>query len=548
MTTGTDRLTRRAALAGAAMLIPAFMLGAPAMLHAQDAELAVTLPAAEGRMELLKWGVPYGEPASLDPSRGNDNSPAFVASNTCDPLLRLTPDYGLEPGLAESWEFGDDNLTLTFHLRDDVLFSDGSPMTAEDVVFSLSRHMDPAVGSVYGSSVYGSVDKIEATGASEVTVSFKTPDALFLSGMSNVSGHVVSKQAAEAAGKAFGSPSGLPVCTGVYKIDEWVPGSGIRLSENPHFWDDAHRPHAEKVSLQFISDAASLTQALKAGAIDGSYEVPPAAIAALKDAAGEVHFGPSPVMLFVYAAGPGPLEDVHLRRALDLLINRDAIAARVYHGAAVADDRMVPPILWGGPAQEIYQEAAAQLPKAEPDLDAARAELEKAAPLDRPLKLIITAGNEPMRLIATLLIEQARELGITIEVEQVQPTDNAALFSNAEFRAGFGADLIMINGWSAIAEPLFYPRRVVLPGGIFNLVGYENDEVTALVTKGIEAFDDDERARLFTEAQALYEPDKPLLPIVNLHEVLFLRDGLTGATTSFAYLYSPSLAHIGPES
>jgi len=421
-------------------------------------------------------------------------------------------------------------------------------MTVDDVVFSLSRHKDPAVGSVYASSVYGNVERVEATGPQDVTVTFKAPDALFLAAMSNVSGFVISKAAAEAAGSAFGSPSGLPVCTGVYKVDEWQPGSGITLSENPHFWDDAHRPHAARVSLQFISDAASLTQALKAGAIDGSYEVPPSAIAGLEGAAGTVHFGSSTVILFVYPVGPGPMQDVNLRRALDKLIDRDAIAERVYHGAAVGYDRMVPPILWGeGPARPIYEAAAAELPRGQVDLEGARADLAKAAPLDRPLKLIITAGNEPMRLVATLLMDQARELGITIEVQQIQPTDNAALFGNAEFRARFGADLIMINGWSAIAETLFYPRRVVLPGGIFNLVGYKNDAVTEAVTTGIQTFDAIERARLFVKAQSIFEPDRPLLPIVNLREVLFLRDGLTGATKSFAYLYSPSLAHIGPQ-
>ncbi len=537
---------RRAAGLGIAASVTAALLAAAAAAEAEVLESR--LPAASGRMDLLKWGVPYGEPASLDPARGNDNSPAFVASNTCDGLLRLTPDYGLEPGLAESWEFGADNRTLTFHLRDGIRFSDGSPLTVDDVVFSLSRHMDPAVGSVYASSVYGNVERIEASGPAEVTVHFKAPDALFLSGMSNISGLVVSRAAAEAAGAGFGSPGGLPVCTGVYKIDEWVPGSGIALSENPHFWDDAHRPHAARVSLQFISDAASLTQALKAGAIDGSYEVPPAAIAPLQDAAGSIHFGPSPVMLFVYAVGPGPMQDVNLRRALDKLIDRAAIAERVYHGAAVADGRMVPPILWGeGPARPVYEAAAADLAQGGADLEGARADLAMAPPLGRPLKLIITAGNEPMRLVATLLMDQARELGIEIEVEQIQPTDNAALFGNAEFRTRFKADLIMINGWSAIAEPLFYPRRVVLPGGIFNLVGYEDPEVTEAVTTGIQTFNPEARARLFAAAQARYEPDKPLLPIVNLREVLFLRDGLTGATTSFAYLYSPSLAHIGPK-
>lgn len=515
--------------------------------EASPGALPSALPAAKGQMDLLKWGVPYGEPASLDPARGNDNSPAFIASNTCDGLLRLTPDYGLQPGLAESWSFGADGKTLTFRLRSGIRFSDGSALTADDVVFSLSRHMDPAVGSVYGSSVYGNVESVKASGPAEVTVSFKRPDALFLSGMSNVSGYIISKAAAKAAGTAFGSARGLPVCTGAYKIDEWTPGSGIRLSKNPNFWDDAYRPHAARVSLQFISDAAALTQALKAGAIDGSYEVPPGAIAALQNAPGTIHFGASPVTLFVYTVAPGPMQDVNLRRALDKLIDRDAIAQRVYYKAATASNLMVPPILWGGPKRSIYEAAAAKLPSTGVDLKGARADLAKVPPLTRPLKLIITAGNEPMRLISALLIDQARQLGIEIKVEQIQPTDNAALFSNAEFRARFNADLIMINGWSAIAEPLFYPRRVVLPGGIFNLVGYKNDQVAADVTAGIEAFDDDKRAQLFTKAQAIYELDKPILPIVNLREVLFLRNGLTGATTSFAYLYTPSLAHIGPK-
>lgn len=506
-----------------------------------------SLPPAKGQMDLLKWGVPYGEPASLDPARGNDNSPAFVDSNICDGLLRLKADYSLEPGLATSWTFGSGNRSLTFHLRAGVKFSDGSPMTAEDVQFSLARHMNPAVGSVFAGSVYGSVDRIEVTGPSDVTVTFKTPDALFLTSMSNLGSYVVKKAAAEAAGKSFGSPSGVPVCTGAYKVDKWSPGSGIQLSANPLYWDAANKPHAQRVSLQFISDAAALTQALKAGAIDGSYEVPPSAIAPLRASNGEIHFGPSPTMLFIYPVAPGPLTDVNLRRALDKLIDRSAIAQKVYFDAAAPVNLMVPPILWNNPAKPIYEAAAQKLQfSGKSDLAAAKEYLAKVPKPIKPLTLIITAGNEPMRLVATLLIDQAKAIGLDIRVEQIQPTENAAFFSKPDFRAKYGADMIMINGWSAIAESLYYPRRVVVPGGLFNLVNYENAEVTKAVNAGIQAFDVNERAAWFTKAQAIYEPDKPILPIVNTREVLYLRKGLAGATTSFAYVYSSSLAKIGP--
>jgi len=126
--------TRRlAAGLGIAALTAAIVATAPAPAAAQTLES--TLPAASGRMDLLKWGVPYGEPASLDPARGNDNSPAFVASNTCDGLLRLTPDFGLEPGLATSWDFGADNRTLTFHLRDGIkLDASKNPCASDGLV------------------------------------------------------------------------------------------------------------------------------------------------------------------------------------------------------------------------------------------------------------------------------------------------------------------------------------------------------------------------------------------------------------------------------
>jgi peptide/nickel transport system substrate-binding protein len=531
------------ALAMGLAALPALQSGASAA--DQGPTLQNTTPEAKGTLDMLKWAAPFGEPPTLDPAKGADNSIYLINYNLCDTLVKLNPDYTKGPGLAESWEYSADHKTLTLKIRQGVKFSDGSPLTAEDVQFSLARHMDKKLASIYRSIVFPNVESVTVGGPDSVVVKFKQPDELFLSAMPTPAGLVLQKQFVEASGTAYGSPQKGQICTGAYKIDEWKPGSDVMLSANPYYWDAGNKPHAQHIDIRFISDNVALTQALLSGEIDGSYEIPPAAIAPLSAGSGKLYYGPSPQMFHIYAVAPGPMADPKMRQAFSMLIDREAIASKVYHGSAAPNYAMVPPLLWDASAKPALQAAYDKI-KAGMKYDVAAAKKLIDEMPDKPseITLVTLTGNEQMRLTATLIQQLAAEVGIDLKIKEILPAQNASYFFDANARKG--VDLIMNQGYSTAPDELYYPSRVVMPDGVFNLVKYDNPEATKLLYDARAEFDAEKRAQTFVKAQEMYEPAKIIIPMAVIHEVTYLREGLTGAVTSYAYLFSSSLAKIGP--
>jgi peptide/nickel transport system substrate-binding protein len=137
-------------------------------------ELTATTDAPSGDLDSYTW-VNYAEPYSLDYAYAFDYADNQVLANVCESLLRLNPDYTLSPGLAESFEHPTPE-TWVYTIRDGVTFHDGTPLTAADVVASMNRHLDPAVGSSWY-SVYQNVVSIEQTGDRQVTVTESLPDS-----------------------------------------------------------------------------------------------------------------------------------------------------------------------------------------------------------------------------------------------------------------------------------------------------------------------------------------------------------------------------------
>jgi peptide/nickel transport system substrate-binding protein len=530
-----------AALAAAFIALPPWQPPA----FAQGPTLQNTTPEAKGTMETLKWAAPFGEPPTLDPAKGADNSIYLINYNLCDPLVKLNPDYTKAPGLAESWEYSADHKTLTFKIRQGVKFSDGSPLTPEDVQFSLARHMDPKLASIYRTIVFPNVTSVTVSGPDSVSVSFKQPDELFLNSMPTPAGLILRKQFVEAAGATYGSPQKGQLCTGAYMIDKWNLGSNVMLSVNPHYWDAGNKPHAQHIDLRFISDNVALTQALLSGAIDGSYEIPPTAIAPLSSSNGKLYYGPSAQMFHLYPVSPGPMADAKMRQAFSMLIDRDAIASKVYHNSAAANYTMVPPVLWDATAKPKLQSSFDKIKTGmKYDIAAAKKLIDEIPNRPTELTMVTIAGNEQMRLTATLIQQLGAQVGINLKIKEILPAQNATYFFDANARKG--VDLIMNQGYSTAPDELYYPSRVVMPDGVFNLAKYDNPEVTKLLYDARAEFDSGKRAETFIKAQEVYEPAKVIIPIANMHEVSYLRNGLTGAVTSFAYLFSSSLAKIGP--
>ncbi|HEX9064419.1 MAG TPA: ABC transporter substrate-binding protein [Streptosporangiaceae bacterium] len=504
--------------------------------------LVATSPAAKGNLASLTWDLPTGEPTTLDYVKAGDYSPDTVISNLCDSLLRLKPDFSFGPNLASSWTYGPGHLSLTFTIRSGVTFWDGHPLTAQDVAYSLLRNMNPKNSPVNG-AFYANVKSISATGPHTVVVRFSHPDELFIKEMATVAGDVSEAAFTKAKGSSYGTAQGGVMCSGPFELANWSPGQDITLTANPHYWNPAYKPRARKVTLDFITDTASLVQALKSGAVQGCFEAPISELPALEaDSSGRVFQGKS---LAIYELGvTSPSVDVKVRTALSMVMDRTALAHVVFHDAAAPNYTLIPPPAWDPTAIGTYQRALAALPKATKVNTAAAKKVIAGDPqASAPLTLGILAGDQTEINTATLIQQEAATIGLKVSIKQMQPLQ----FSNAFYvpSARKGLSLILTKGYLDVPDPLDYLGLIVLPSSIFNWTHFSDPTVTHNVTVAQQTFGNAQRAQLITAAQARWEAAHFLIPMLSLHEVVFMNKAVTGAPVSFAYIYEPSLATVG---
>ena len=175
----------------------------------------------------------FSDIVALDPARMYDGATMQVLQQVTEGILAQQMDGSMQPFLAEKWEAVDET-TYVYTVRQDVTFSNGDPMTMEDVLFSLERHRDPEVAS-YMAWMFDNVESIRQTGDWEFTVKLKAPDATWQYVLGTAAGAVIQKKACLAAGDSFGSSIEGLVGTGPYVIDSWTVGSELRLSFNPSY-------------------------------------------------------------------------------------------------------------------------------------------------------------------------------------------------------------------------------------------------------------------------------------------------------------------------
>lgn len=230
--------------------------------------------------ELIRIVSPY-QTTTLDPMRSASAGNIETYGQLYARLLQRSPTTGaLEPGLAESWEKSDDGGTYTFHLRD-AQFSDGSPITAADVVFSLERIRNDKQ-SAYPAPL-GSVETITAVDMKTVSVKLKSAFAPFLGNLEIWNMGIVSKADVEKQGaeKAFSS---VPVTSGPYAVKKWKPNETLVLQPNAHYWRKGYPKSDAIIELKEVASAETRIAMLKAGEAEVMRDVPWPQIDDLKSA------------------------------------------------------------------------------------------------------------------------------------------------------------------------------------------------------------------------------------------------------------------------
>lgn len=465
-----------------------------------------------GELGEITWALPGLPDVLLVPHDWTTYSGA-VMSLVEEGLLAFGDDLSLQPALAEDWEVVDPT-TYVFTLREGVTFHDGTPLTAEDVVFSIEWNIDPDNASQLA-AFFGSVDTIEATAENEVTVTLTAPDAQFIYSMAHMSGFIMKQEQLETSGEDFGTPAVLPVGTGPYRLAEFVPDDHVTLERNEDYWGTPGA--AEQIVIQEIPDSQTRLLAMQNGDIDGTFDVPVSEADQWEglDGVTLITAPSNGVYQLILDYDTPPFDDPNVREAIALAVDRDGIVQAVLNGNGSPALTINPPGIWGGVLDEgTVMDFYGTVPTYQFDLDAARQALAASSVPNGFEFSVPVPNNDPVAINSFLAIaETLGQLDITMNVRQVDPGEWLDVYFAHE--EGLGAQFMAY--FPDYADPanypyLFYYSENAAANGL-NGSNYRNDAVDAAIETALESTDAAERAQALQDAIAQAQEDVATVPI-----------------------------------
>jgi peptide/nickel transport system substrate-binding protein len=401
-----------------------------------------------------------GEPDQLDPHKTTAYFSFEVLENIFDTLVEPDENLEMRPALAESWEVSPDQLTWTFHLRQGVTFHDGSPFTADDVVYSYRRIIDDKLAN---SDKFSAVSDISAPNPSTVVIRVKQPTPNLLTNLGGFKGvAIVSRRNVQS-----GQIATHPIGTGPFSFEGAKSGDSITLRANAAYWGG--RPKVAGVTFRFISEPSTAVSALQAGEIDWTDSVPPQRVSQL---AGDesIRLAVTPSNDYWYLAlneTRRPWNDVRVRQAIAYAIDRPAIVQATSYGTAAANQLAIPK---GNPWYTPYDTYRY-------DIDKAKSLLADAGASPRTLDMLVTNEYPETVTAAQIIADNLAPLGITVNIRTV----DFATWLDEQNSGHF--DMLMM-GWLGNIDPddFYYAQHHT--NGTSNAQKYSNPEVDRLLDAG----------------------------------------------------------------
>ncbi|MEV7282305.1 ABC transporter substrate-binding protein [Streptomyces sp. NPDC093111] len=506
------------------------------------ASLTTFTPPGTGTVEKITWNVFQGEPQTVDPFHAADYTPNMINSNMCETLFVQTPDFTIKPNLATSYT-NPDPKTWVYRIRSGVTFWDGSPMTAEDVAWSMNHHLTDATG-FYG-YLYRNVDSVTRTGEDEVTVKLKRPDYLFNDELASYAGVVVQKEFYERHGKKVGTPDVGVMCTGPYKYAGWKRGQSISASRYDGYWNSELPLKVKNIDFTFLTDDSAITSGLLSGQIDGTYQPPTAGLPLLRaSTAGRLYSGPAPLAVTLVVANPkGAMGNADVRRALQMAIDWKGIGSQVYAGEGTPAALQTVPAAYGFAKAGLTAYADTVRTDGTPRIKEAKKLLATvpAAVRSQRISLVVPQQAETQQL-GIGVKDAADKIGLNFQLDVVPATGYSNYLYDPATRGG--TDLLYTQFWPNIPNPLDWLGITAVTGGSFNQSGYSG--IDALYTEAVGTKDETARAKLVVRMERqLREETNPMFPGIQLTNDVWLGNRVTGAPAAFAFVYYPWAAHLG---
>ncbi|QJE72099.1 peptide ABC transporter substrate-binding protein [Aerophototrophica crusticola] len=489
------------------------------------AALAATLTAAPAFAEMVLNRGNQAEPSSLDPHKGTDMQSARIGYDLFEGLLTFAPDGKAIPGVAERWEISADGLTYTFFLRKDAKWSDGTPVTAEDFVFSWRRLVDPKTASDYayflwpvknGEAISNGKAPLDSMGVvakdpHTLVVTLERPTGYFLSSLIHRMTYPVSKANVEKFGPDFVKPGNM-VSNGAYRMVEAVPQAYVKAVKNPHF-REASTVKIDTVLYHHTDSQETELRRFRAGELDTLQMAPVTQIDWLKQNMPDVmEFYP---VLGIRYLGvnmvKGPLaNEPKVRLALALAVDRETLTEKVTKAGEPPKMTFIPD---GIPGYQSPDLPFLKMTQAERDAMAKKLVAEAGyGPGGKPLAFeIMHATNESTRktMVAIASMWQ-QKLGAKVSLNNQEWKVVLQKAGEKDYNG-----LVELGWIGDFPDPYTFMKLFLGSVGKMNRSGYKNADYDALLDKANATVDPAERLKLMAQAEAMLLQDAPL--VVQFH-------------------------------
>jgi peptide/nickel transport system substrate-binding protein len=464
-------------------------------------------------------------PTNLDPRIGIDAQSEHIQELLFDGLVVRDAEYRVAPGLAERWE-QPDPLTLIFHLRSGVSFSDGRSLTARDVAWTLESMRNGTVITPKASS-YSAIGKVEAPDAATVILHLKRPDNFLLINLSSGAMGIVP----EGSGRDFWQH---PVGSGAFRFVSQEIDKDVVIERNPLSWQPA-TGNAQRIRFAVVPDATTRALELRKGSADvatNSIVADMLPVLAREKSLMVESVGGTQIQYLAFNTVDPVLRDVRVRQAIACSIDRALILKTLLSGRAQPAVSLLPEQHWAW---------TGDVPRYDYDPERARGMLEQAGyradPAGIRLHLTMkTSTDEGTRLLAAVLQQQLAQVGISLDIRSYE----SATFIQDLTRGSFQMYALRWVGGNEQPEIFATLSTARIPPKGQNRGRYRNPEFDKLLDDAAQATDQGRRRADYVKAQQILARDLPEINLWYQDSVLVHTRRLTrihpSPSGSFAFL------------